>query len=286
MGKPSMFSNNYKQQLKRRRINTTLFILLIVSIGFFGGKYYLDQHNISLISSTRNNKIVQKVSNSNLWSQLRSKFIKKKTIAVKPAPIKAPVIPIKPIETKPQISKIKTFEYVSKSGEKYNVEYEELNSIVIIKGLKDDTNTSNFDISKDNSSITFDVKADNNIMICDSKGNFKVISRGSYKTISTRKVFTKESIIARYKGYIWAAKPHFTLDGRVIYVSRLPFIRQDNTLYVWSMNIDGSNNKNLFKLGRDINMLSYEGYDNTGRLKVKISGVEYYLAKGSYMLVK
>lgn len=293
MGRPSIFSNNYKQQRKKRRVNTILFILLIISISFFGGKYYLSKHDIPLVNNITNSKIVKDIAHFDWISKIKGKFTKKETnIAVKPTSPKSTVSAVK-ITTGSAIStninnanKTYEYSYLANDGKNYYVEYLKTGTSIAISGLKDETDTSDYCISKDKSMIVFDVKSDNSIILCNAKGNFTVISRSEYKMKSTGKIITKETVLARYKNYIWAQKPYFTLDGRVVYVSRLPYIRTDNTLYLWSVNIDGSNNKKISKINKDISKISYGGYDNKNRLKVMIDGNQYYIDNGSFMLSK
>jgi hypothetical protein len=295
MAKPSIFSSNYKEQRRKRRINLFLFILLIICISFFGGKYYLRSHDVPFVDKIVNSKIVKDISHYDWISKVKEKFAKKVTkVEVTPDTTK-PAVPAQIATTPASVTtntnastEKQTFEYSYQGldGKTYYVEYEKVDSRVVINGLKDETNTSDYSISKDKSKIVFDVKSDNNLILCDSLGNFKVISRPDYKMKSTGKIIPKETILNEYKGYIWAQKPCFTLDGRIIYVSRLPYIRKDNTLYIWSMNIDGTNNKKLSMINHDISKVSYGGFDDKNRLKVVVEGVQYYIDNGSYMLVK
>jgi hypothetical protein len=298
MAKPSIFSSNYKERNKKRRINLFLFILLIISITFFGGKYYLSKHNVPIINNIANSKIVKNISHFDLIAKIKQGFAHKakpdetKSVAAKQINSGVAVSTqssIKPnVATRPKGQGIenKSSEYIyhGLDGKSYYVEYQNVALKVEITGFKDDADTSEYSISQDKSKIVFDAKADNNLVICDSLGNFKVISRVDYKMKSTGEVISKETILSEYKDYIWAQKPCFTLDGRIIYVSRLPYIRKDDTLYLWSMNIDGSNNKKITILNHDISKLSYDGYDDKNRLRVIFDGVEYYIDNGSYML--
>jgi hypothetical protein len=297
MAKPSIFSNNYKERRKKRRINLFLFILLIISVSFFGGKYYLSKHDIPLVTNVANSKIVKNISHLNWISKIKERFSSKTSTQKAKS-----VIPQKNLggvaaTTSTSIAshddsksngEMNTTEYVyhGMGGTNYYVKCEKIASKVEISSFRDESNTSEYSISKDKSKIVFDVKSENSLVICDTLGNFKVISRPDYKMKSTGKVIPKATILSEYKDYIWAQKPTFTLDGRIIYVSRLPYIRKDNTLYLWSMNVDGTNNKKISQITHDISKVSYSGYDDKNRLKVIVEGIEYYLDNGSYMLRK
>jgi hypothetical protein len=285
MGRPSIFSHDYKERVKKRRINTFLFVLLVICIAFFGGKYYLNRNDVSVINDFKNSKILHKLTNLNLWPKIKEKFTKSETPGVNPKPSKAvvPVLPapvVKPSVTQSGITTPRTtyeYSYLTKAGKKIIIEYERQASKVVFISLKAEDNNTDYDISKEKNSIVFDIKNEGSIIICDSEGKFKVISRSFYKTFSTHKIITKETVMLDYKNYIWAEKPHFTIDGRVAYISRLPYIRVDNTLYLWTVKLDGTNNKNISKLNNDINKISYGGYDKTNRLIVKVDNTQYYL---------
>lgn len=300
MGKPSMFSSNYKQQLKRRRVNTFLFILLLLSISFFGGKYYIDKHDISIFKNIENIKIVKNIKNVHIpdwWTNLRNKFTKKSTVktTVKEQATEASA-PIAKTKTKTSTkadrevinqNQIKEYIYTSVAGEKYSAEYEIKDGNFEFIGIKSSANNSDYSISADKSLLVFDIKSKDSIVICNSKGNFNIISRAYYTTRTTHKKLTKEATLSNYKGFVWAEKPYFTLDGRVVYVSRLPFVRSSKTtLYLWSVKLDGSNPVKLSEVGNNIGVISYNGYDSKRRLKVVVDGTVYYLDIGSYMLVK
>lgn len=70
MSKPSIFSRDYEQKMKRRKLNIILFLLLLVCLAFFGGRYYLKKNNISILpdfSKSKKqsvNKDAQKQSNT------------------------------------------------------------------------------------------------------------------------------------------------------------------------------------------------------------------------------
>jgi hypothetical protein len=321
MGKPSMFSSNYKQQIKKRRLNAFLFVLLLVCIGFFGGKYYLNKNNISIIEAMENNKIVKSTHIPDILSKIGNVFTKdeksdssqkditkdtsnsgktaestSKSTSNKDSNIKE-IGKVKDNTTSLTTSEavgtanntssnITTAEYVylAKNGYRFAVQYQKSGNRVEIKGLKETTNTSDYSISKNKDMITFDVKQDNTIVLCDAAGVFKIISRDKYKSTTSGKVFEKDTVLNNYVGYIWAQKPYFTLDGRVVYISRIPYFKSSKTLYLWSVSLDGKTHKRITKIGNDINKVKYDGYDEQNRLKVIVDGTTYYLNNGSYML--
>jgi hypothetical protein len=315
MGKPSMFSSNYKQQIKKRRLNTFLFVLLIVCIGFFGGKYYLNKNNISIIKTMESNRIIKNTHIPELLSKIGNVFTKdEEADTSQQSPTKTPSNSTSTADKDGNIKEIgkvkdnntslttgtavdaatngsttiKTAEYVylAKNGYRFAVQYQKKDAKVEIVGLDETTNTSEYCISKNKDMIVFDVKQDNTIVLCDAAGVFKIISRETYKSTTYGKVYEKAAVLNYYKGYIWAQKPYFTLDGRVVYVSRIPYFKSSKVLYLWSVSLDGKTHKRISKIGNDINKVKYDGYDEQNRLKVIVDGTTNYLNNGSYMLRK
>lgn len=275
MGKPSIFSRDYEQRMKRRRLNLILFILLIISAAFFGGKYYLNNKNIDLfkgrdplkfienkVEKQKNNK--QNVSNATPKGQSNN-----------------------PQKNQSKTTNISSFDYKTLTGKIYKIQYTISNGVKQITNLIEDTKTVQFDISQDRQKIVFEDKDSGYIMLWDVNGRLLRISRDSYKTKSTGKVLTMESVTRANPWFIWAQKPHFTTDGRVVYISHLPYIKVNGNLYVWSVNLDGSGHTKLGQLSnqdKDIKKISYAGFDSTGNLMIKSQGRIYYVNKGSYEL--
>lgn len=290
MGKPSMFSNNYHQQVKRRKLNRFLFILLLLCIAFFGGKYYLNKQNIHPFKAVTNINIIKNIKIGSWWDKFISNFEAKKKgtpeVSVTNQVASKPITTSQAVVVPPKTEQIikGSYIYTDKNNNKYNVNYEKSSKGIIITGLNEATKTTEYAISSDKSKIVFDIKSTSSLVLCDNTGKFKDITRTFYKTRSTGRIISKDEAIASHSGYIWAEKPSFTLDGRVLYLSRLPFIRNDQTLYLWSENMDGTNFKNLFKVGSDKAAVVFGGYDAKGRSIIIIRGINYYLDKGSYML--
>lgn len=292
MRKPSMFSNNYHQQIKRRKLNKFLFVLLLICIAFFSGKYYLNKQNIYPVKGITKISFIKNIKIGDWWKNITKKF---KSDEEKKKPIKvvnsvAPKITTTSQAVIPPVKKVQpiisTYIYTDGNNIKYNISYQKTDKGILITGFSEPNNTSEYCISNDKSKLVFDIKATDSLILCDSNGKFTDITRASYKTRSTGTIISKQTAMSSHKGYIWAEKPYFTLDGRVVYISRLPFIRADATLYLWSENNDGTNFKNLYRIGNDKSIISYGGYDSSGRLIVKIKGINYFLDKGSYMLKK
>lgn len=272
MAKPSMFSRNYEKQMRRRKINIILTILIIISAAYFGGKYYIDKNNLNITLFKG-----KKTADNTPKDSKKAEPQKEKPQEQQPQQAEQPKDSQPPAENKASV-----IEYKSPDGRIYNIEVISNGVAKEISGLKEESGTVKYDISSDKQSIAFEDKSLNDIIIGKTDGSFTKISRDSYKTVSTKKVLSKEGILKTYPNFIWAQKPKFTSDGRVVYISDLPYIKNDNDLYIWTVNIDGSNHKRVGEFTGNIDSVSYDGTAEDNSLKIKINNQSYVLPQGSY----
>lgn len=269
MARPSMFSRDYEKRMKRRRLNIILVILILISASYFGGKYYLNKNNINISifksKKTAENKTEDKKQVENVQQD------KPKEAQSDPAPVE---------------NKTDKIQYKSMDGKMYDIELAIKGDSKEITSLKEETGSVKYDISQDKKSIVFEDKASNDIILGTVDGSFKKISRDSYKTVTTDKTYSKDKILGWFPEFIWAQNPKFTSDGRVVYISDLPFIKRDSNMYIWTVNIDGSNHKRIGEFKGDVNSAVYEGLDSDGSLKIKINETLYAVGQGSYKLEK
>jgi hypothetical protein len=271
MAKPSIFSRNYEQQMKRRRINMILFILIIICASYFGAKYYMDKRGIVLFKSKpkvtdqKNNNENSKVT---ITPTKAAEQGSSQNVSVTPTPGEY-------------------FEYKLSDGRSCRAEYTKSADSLQYTGLSTDNGDVFYNISIDKKYIVFEDVKGGNIVLGDSTGAFKVINPSVYKSKSTGKVIDKVETMKLKPEYIWARKPHFTTDNKVIYISDLPYLKSQGTLFVWTLTFDGGLNKMSGQLPTiDINKVSYGNFDASGRLPIIVNGSSYYLAPGSFTLVK
>lgn len=265
MGKPSIFSKDYEQRMKRRRINITLFILIVISASFFGIRYYLDKNNINIAFKIPWSKIT---TGENKKDKSENNNEKKEEV---PKPEKT---------DEEEKNNIAFFEYKALDGSIYKIEYNK--SIRQITGIKSDASIPLFDISKDNTKIVFEDRLAGDIIVMDIDGAYKKINSDSYNSKSTGIVIRKDEMIKRDPKYIWAAKPHFTMDGGVVFVSRLPYI-QGESLYLWYIGTNG-NMRLIGKITDNMDNITYEGFTEDNALRINIDNSVYYLPLGVYQL--
>lgn len=269
MGKPSIFSKDYEQKMKRRRINIILFVLIIISASFFGIRHYLDKNNINFAIKIP-------------WSKLTIHKNKKDNTKDKNK-IESPEKKKEEPKNTEEEKNIGYFEYKALDGSIYKIEYDNSSSLKQITDIKSDALIPVFDISKDKTKIVFEDRKAGDIIVMDTNGVSKKINVDSY-TSKSGIVIRKDNMMKKDPQYIWTAKPHFTMDGGVVYVSRLPYISQ-NGFYLWYIGANGSL-RFIGKLSDSIDNITYDGFNEDNALKIKADNTVYYLPLGGYKLKK
>lgn len=275
MAKPSMFSSSYDQQMKRRRLNIILVILIILFGGFFGAKYYLKKNNIVLFYN-KNKPVENKTTPQN-----QSKNTNNTTNTGN-----------KTTDTQKQNTAVSNpqqlfYQYTRMDGKTYKIQYKTINGEQKqITGFVDDSKLSTYDISKDKQSIVFDDNSNQTIILGDVNGNFKIISRDTYKSKSKDKTYLRDNVISENSWYVWAQKPHFTSGGNVVYASHLPYFKKGGPIYLWVMKPDGTSYRKIGRLAKDIDSISYGSFDSKGRLEINVNGDTYYISPTGHTLMK
>lgn len=279
MAKPSIFSKNYGQQVKQRRINIFLAVLLLIAVGYFGLSRYLNKKNIkmpniaSYFKSENNDKKPNDKTTNN--EENNKNNVENQTESDKKQETK--------VEEKQELS----YEYKLSDGSSLKVSYEENNGEKTLKGLKDDTGTISYDISPNKQYIIFEDKASNSIIIGDTSGNFKNVDMPSYYSKTADTNLLKQNILTSNPWYIWSAMPHFISDDRFVYISHLPYIIKDGKLAVWSGKIDGSQYKMAGQLDTsNLSDIKYDGFDDDGKLKILSGSTVYYISPEALNLRK
>jgi hypothetical protein len=267
--------------MRRRRINTILFILILISCGFFGTRYYLEKNNISINLDSIFKNSEKKISMDNKSSAQE----KKPEVTVQSPPAQTP--PASQQNTSSEENKVLFYEYKLSDGKSLKVEYADNQGKREFKGIKSDNQIPSYDISEDKSRIVFEDNVSKDIIVMDSQGNAKKADYDFYKSKSTGVTITKVNVYKYYPQYIWAAKPHFVPDGGVVFISHLPFVKNYGVLYLWSVGTNGQM-RMVGSLGtKDINAVTYEGYTSDGKsLKIKSGSNSFYFTPGHFQLVK
>lgn len=257
MPRPSMFSKNYEKLMRRRRINITLAILIIISALFFGIRYYLQNNDMTFL-----NDIFKKTEAGQ----------KKPSPGTTPAPTAEPTVT--PTE---QPAQMNTYEYTSSNGDVYTVSYETTGQDIAFTGIDSIYDDLGYDISQDKQYIVFEDRAQGDIMLMSVDGKTVKINPSSYKSKSSGVVIKKEDMLAKIQNYVWAAKPHFTSGNVVVFLTDIPYTYDDGKLYMWTVSLSGQLGSLIGEFEtQDKAAVTYDGYREDGSLVIKFNNKTYY----------
>lgn len=262
MPRPSVFSKDYEKLMRRRRINITLVILIIISSGFFGIRYYLKNYNIDFLDS-----IFKKTESDQKGT------VKNPT----PEPTAEPTVT--PTEQpKPK----NTYEYISSNGDRYTVSYETTDQGIAFIGIDSIYDDLGYDISRDKQYIVFEDRAVADIMLMSGDGKTIKINPSSYYSKTASVLIKKEDMLAKVQNYIWSAKPHFTSDNKVVFLTDIPYLYDDGKLYMWTISLSGQLGSLIGNFEtEDKTAVTYEGYREDGSLIISFNNKTYYLKPNS-----
>lgn len=265
MGKPSIFSKDYEKMMKRRRINITLIVLIIISvIYFFGDRFikldFLKKFNLAFFEKLKVEKKIEekKPQESNVKDSTK--------------------------EPDKEVKNIKIEKFTKSDGSilEFYVDLAK-GQIVEIKDLKGETN---YNLSRNKNFVVFDDIKAGKIIYFDAQGKVKELTRDYYRSSKLNKNFYRKDILASNPNYIWAAKPYIAYDERVLFLSELPYFKRDGNIHLWYIDLKSNQIKRITDLNiKDINLVEFIEDDGNG-VKIKVGDDYYILRKDNYKLVK
>ncbi|KGN02024.1 hypothetical protein Z969_07370 [Clostridium novyi A str. 4570] len=250
MPKPSIFSNNYDKQMKRRKITIIMVVVaIIIVLGFI----------ISGILRKVDSK--NKSSNKQVETKVETKEVKKAN----------------------NKSSVASHEEENKNNSKnYNAKLSNGMEIKLIYNvvnnekeyIKVEPDNIKYTISPSKKNICLVENETQNMILFDINGSGKDITKKEYVS-SNGQSFAKDNILKSNPNYIWCENPIFLNDDNIIYISQLPWFNKADTKYVWKYTISSNNHINNFDSvgeisGKDI---QYGNLTQDG-LKITVDGVE------------
>lgn len=231
MRKPSMFSKDYKKEIKKRKMKIALLIILPI-IGL-----------IILLTTDLNglkNKgiSITKGINSILLNKSKDKKDKEvNTVEVKNKPevVKPQTNTTKPKVPKAAVVKNRNFDVSLSDGQKITIEYVMSGTEKNIKGVIDPSNIS-YDISPSKKAIVIQSKNNQDLLYIDANKVFKDITKKTHKS-TKGDIYPKEQLLDSNKAYLWSITPKFIDEDNIAYVSELPWINDKKVQYIWKVNL-------------------------------------------------
>ena len=233
MSKPSIFSKDYAKEMKRRKRNIFLLIILpIIGLSIFLIKDFDGLLNKSISMKQGINNILLNKSKDKTKDE-KDKVVEvpvKTEQSIKPPP-KAEVSKVPQVA----VTNIEIFPVSLSDGQKINIEYTISGTEKIIKGISD---------AKE---ITFDISPSKKAIVLQSKKNQDMIYLHSNKiniditkkthTSTKGKSFSKEEHLIKHPEYLWSVTPKFIDEDNIVYVSELPWINEDAVQFIWKVNL-------------------------------------------------
>lgn len=293
MGKPSIFSQNYDNSMKRRK-RKKLFTIIMIMLIIVGGTFYIyknlnlddlrgmvkgilkDEERVEIGKTDENENVINEIS--------------------KKPPVEEEdktETDIKDKEEKQDANvEDKENEVENKADEKekdgISVEYIGVNKEAMVTlEIKDVQGVKTIEHIEDNEKVFADKIKDMAVVnILESQNTYIVKSDKSVIDItfpafisSKKKKYEKEYVMKNYKEFIWCGTPRFIDDKAILYVSDLPWISNERPKYLWIYNIETGKHRALYSLyGEKIDILDRL----EGKIKVRIDGKEIFIdSKGN-----
>ncbi|KYH29248.1 MULTISPECIES: hypothetical protein [Clostridium] len=273
MPKPSIFSSQYNEEMKKRKrikLIVAIVLLIIVLAAAFGGSI-----NDSIIEKVKSgfNKSKEKdkeqegkADNIKQGSRNEQEYEKSQVNEVKNKEVNKE-------EIRNNAPKTGSYNIKLSNGEEVKLTYNIVNNEkqyteVLPKGI-------NYDISPSKKNIVILENKTQNMILVDSNGNTKDITKKEYVS-SKNDVFKKDNILKYKSNYVWCSSPKYLNEDNIVYVSQLPWFNKENQKYLWKYNISSNTHyHNLSQTGGELTGVDIKYGDNTPEgLEVIVDGVK------------
>lgn len=231
MGKPSIFSRDYNNRMKKRKQRIAGFIIiLMILVGIF-----LYSNNIKLflgnkIAALKNIKINILYKNANK-NEIKPNDNKKAEIDTKTDPV-----------TSANKIEEKGIDVALSDGTKIKAVYENKDGSDKFKYVSPIDAPISFSVNPSGTSMVILENNTQDMFNVSIDGTVLKVNDTQYES-SSEGIFYKEGILQSKTGYIWCSSPKFIDDNNVVYISQVPYFNR-TTKYIWAFNIKDTNIKN------------------------------------------
>lgn len=234
VGRPSIFSSDYKDRIKKRKVRN-IFILLIFVVILVA---------ILLLSRVNFSKIAQDLSNP----------VKKQTNSipsVKPGNSSTADKNDAKASDKTNVktsddTDVKGYTVKLSNGQVLKVVYEGDNADKKFKYISPDIGSDFYQISPSGNGIIIYDKTSQGLTYVKIDGTISDISMKQY-IASDKSVFQRTEELKKNPSYIWCNSPKFIDDANIAYISQLPWFKGDTIKYIWTFNVNKLNSYKVFE---------------------------------------
>lgn len=287
MGRPSIFSREYKRKMRARRMkNIFLTLIVIIAAGAFllrdNVRTWLN-HKVNTVYVSKNNVIglvtnkVRNVLSEHKTEENRDfgkdkdnqeKTMERETDSKKNT-AEGNSLPVE-----------QSYQMNLNSGKVVNVIYEQIGDKKRFKGASGE-NDIYFNISPSGTSIVILDQSSQDMFFMNEAGTVEDITKKQYVSTSGVDVYNKDEQIAKTPEYIWHGTPKFIDEDNVVYISNLPWFNKKGERFIWKVNLKTKEHINI--LGTGAASLSFDKLTEKG-LAVNIEGKVKYLQQGGQLI--
>lgn len=245
MGKPSIFSKDYDERMKKRKRRRTILFLIIMIIAV--GTWISQEVNIRNMVSIKKINFFSKKNTSEPNNN-------EKTITDNNSDINKQ-------EEKKEEKKEEGYNFSLSTGENVKVIYESAEKDRKFKYIHPLESKVIYDISPSGKLITIYDKKVQRIYLMNIDGKVFDITKPSYTSTNGTFSINREEQLKINSGYIWCESPKFIDENTIAYVSQLPWFNK-STKYVWTVDLKNSLHKNI--QGLEGNEIKFESLNEKG----------------------
>jgi hypothetical protein len=279
MGKPSMFSSNYRRIMRRRKILSRVLIILCALLVVFIIYNKSAVEGLRKIAGNFISSIQDGINGTGESKPEESGGTNAGNIPSQAAPSPTPAATPTPTpggENKPSDNTEGEYVFQFPNGEKLNITYSREGEDIRFTGIKTDNKGISYDIRGDGKAIVFDNPQISDIWIYTADGQYRKLDPAFYTSTKDGQTtrYDKAWAMKTFGGYVWAAAPAFAPDGRIVYQSYLPWFKSKNTYYLWVVGADGRNSRLVLPTNQSV-LARYSGYSSDGKLIIELAGGKY-----------
>lgn len=226
--KPSMFSKNYRKELKQRKIRR--IVLLFGAVLIIGGiAFSYDKGSVLVKNYFAENKKDSVIEKDNEENE------NEETVVLE-----------EQNEDATQEDILETFEVKLNSGKGVLVELKDDNNKKVISNMQCPEEVKGIISPTAEKGLLLD-ESTQDIYIVDTAQQMKNVTNSQY--IATNKeVFFKESVLQYNPQYKWVEGAAFIDETHVAYSSQLPWINEGGERYLWIVNIEDNTHKGYYNI--------------------------------------
>lgn len=239
MGKPSIFSKDYENQMKKRKKRIIFGIFTVVIVGTF----------IAISTKGMTKDLSKNLAKFNINMPMKgviksfSKNLDKSEsiVTTDKNNVKSTESKNEEVTEQKKVKKQEVYDIQLSNGKTVSIPYETKDNQKTFKQVSaTDSGNILYSISPSGKkAVLFDDKVQS-IILVDINGDKKDVTNPQY-TSTSGTIIEKNAQLTAEPNYIWCSSPRFIDDNNIAYISQLPWIGK-TTKYVWIETLENKSN--------------------------------------------